>query len=579
MKLIFKELYIFSPSEKCARKISFVEGINIVTSSKVDGTNRGKSVVMRSLYYTLGAESMFESKFDVRNKVFILNFLVDAQSYYIYRASSLYKVFDDTKNLLFTSTRASDLAKKLQSIIHFSVMLPNRSTNRLEITPPVYNYLPYYLDQDAYEGSKFKSFNNLEQYANFKDYVLFCHFGIYSLSYFELINKRDELVASINSREERLRVLGEVLDDIAKKIGMTSYSMDIDALQRDVLHYKQQYSEIVQALNYSRQRLIDCRNSLYEFQAALKGLSAFERINEKHLKQLRINKCPECGAIMDDVLSLKSRRYNMADDVITVENSIQVSIHKIEDDIAQEEAKYKQLLSRLHAYEESLRINTSEINDIVRYKGMCEVREDVAWEYSSIQQEVGKSRRILDGIQSSIKKYNENKKQINDSYYQLLIDAKNRFGLDEIPDEKFKSVLSNFSASGSDKCIATVIWYLTIIKLRNMFNPNAIRFPIVFDSPNNVENDDEKTNELIGYLLENSRLSPQFIMSGIGFDNDIFKTALAGANIIRLTTPRFQFLQKDQYEMYYPLLSEFCNAGLPTISDHEGEARVTDPIG
>jgi hypothetical protein len=269
----------------------------------------------------------------------------------------------------------------------------------------------------------------------------------------------------------------------------------------------------------------------------------------------------------------------MADDVITVENSIQVSIHKIEDDIAQEEAKYKQLLSRLHAYEESLRINTSEINDIVRYKGMCEVREDVALEYSSIQQEVGKSRRILDEIQSSIKKYNENKKQINDSYYQLLIDAKNRFGLDEIPDEKFKSVLSNFSASGSDKCIATVIWYLTIIKLRNMFNPNAIRFPIVFDSPNNVENDDEKTNELIGYLLENSRLSPQFIMSGIGFDNDIFKTALAGANIIWLTTPRFQFLQKDQYEMYYPLLSEFCNAGLPTISDHEGEARVTDPIG
>lgn len=53
MKMLFKDLYIFSPSEKSARKISFKEGINIITSSKTDGTNRGKSVIMRSLYHAL----------------------------------------------------------------------------------------------------------------------------------------------------------------------------------------------------------------------------------------------------------------------------------------------------------------------------------------------------------------------------------------------------------------------------------------------------------------------------------------------------------------------------------------------
>ena len=53
MKMLFKELYLFSPREKLARCIRFSDGINVITSSQEDGTNRGKSVVMRSLYHSL----------------------------------------------------------------------------------------------------------------------------------------------------------------------------------------------------------------------------------------------------------------------------------------------------------------------------------------------------------------------------------------------------------------------------------------------------------------------------------------------------------------------------------------------
>ena len=63
MKMIFKDLYIFSPSEKLGKYVSFEEGVNIISSNQVDGANVGKSVIMRSLYYALGAEVFFESKF------------------------------------------------------------------------------------------------------------------------------------------------------------------------------------------------------------------------------------------------------------------------------------------------------------------------------------------------------------------------------------------------------------------------------------------------------------------------------------------------------------------------------------
>ena len=99
MKLIFKDLYIFSPQDKTAKHIPFQEGINIITSNQEDGTDRGKSVIMRSLYYTLGAESHFEAKWDTKNKIYILKFAIDNQEYYLYRASNLYKMFDENKTL------------------------------------------------------------------------------------------------------------------------------------------------------------------------------------------------------------------------------------------------------------------------------------------------------------------------------------------------------------------------------------------------------------------------------------------------------------------------------------------------
>lgn len=54
MRLHFNELYLFSTQEKVAQKIEFIDGINVITSNQTDGTDRGKSVVMRSPYHTWG---------------------------------------------------------------------------------------------------------------------------------------------------------------------------------------------------------------------------------------------------------------------------------------------------------------------------------------------------------------------------------------------------------------------------------------------------------------------------------------------------------------------------------------------
>ena len=563
MEMIFKELFIFSPREKRARKITLERGVNIITSSKIDGANRGKSIVVRSLYHTLGAEAFFESNFDAKNKVFVLHFEVDSSEYYMFRAADLFKVFDAKKRLLFVSTSTHDLSCQLRNITGFGVELPNRDKNELEITPPVYNYLPFYLDQDHYCGSQFESFKNLRQYKDFKETVLLCHFGVFSTDYFGLVRDREQADLKKTELENRLKVLGEILKDVDGKLDGKGYSKDLQALERDVALHQKTYSETVRRLAESRNHLVAWRNELFDLEETIGGLVSLDQENESAIKSLHDHHCPECGSFLKMPISLKSRRYNLADDIVGLKTDMQKAMVNIKAKIADEEHHYAELLEILRQYERSMKLNAAEINDILRFKGLCEVRNDVAEDLRATRDNLESVLSVLSELAKKIKEVSKRKKSIENRYYETLVQAKSRFGLDEIDAEQFKSLKRSFTASGSDRCIATIIWHCAIIQLRSEFNPSAIKFPVVFDSPNNVETDDEKTEALIQYLFENANLSGQFIISGIGFDTDEFKNKMEGPmNVIVLKNAQYHLLCEEDYLNCRELLDDFCNAGL-----------------
>ena len=126
---------------------------------------------------------------------------------------------------------------------------------------------------------------------------------------------------------------------------------------------------------------------------------------------------------------------------------------------------------------------------------------------------------------------------------------KQRFGLKEISDKKLMDIKSNISAGGSNKPIATIIWYMNLLRIKKEFNPNAILFPIVFDSPNNVETDNEKRIELLKYLFESVDTDTQLIISNLGFDRNQFKEANI-EQIIEITNDKYQLLNQKDYDNY-----------------------------
>ena len=99
--LVIEKLYIFSTTNKTAKLVEFTAGKNIVTSSQVDGNNKGKSVILKSIYHTLGADCKFDPKWDEKEKTYILKTIVDGKVIYFYRHDRLFRIMNEDEEVIF----------------------------------------------------------------------------------------------------------------------------------------------------------------------------------------------------------------------------------------------------------------------------------------------------------------------------------------------------------------------------------------------------------------------------------------------------------------------------------------------
>lgn len=565
-KLLFNKIYIFSSSDKAARVIEFSAGKTMITSSSIDGTNRGKSVIMKSLYHAMGADCNFDGKWDDNSKIYILNFSVDGNQYYIFRHSSLFKVFDGNKNLVFKTVSRHELSERLNDIFHFAVKLPARQsgsndrlegdeeTERLETTPPAYNYLLYFVDQDGQKGSQFCSFKNLQQYSDYKTNTLYYHFGAFDDEYYNFTIQQEKLIEQQKRIIRDNEMMNLMLERVCANIKDVSYSTDMEHLKRDIDRTKEKYNEIARKLSEIRSKLITLRNDKEELLLHLSSLSKLTKDNDKQIQSLNDQICPLCSSHLDNPLHLRIKRYNTGDDIILLSGELQIDVQRIEKDIAQQETEYSEWLRKLNEYDSALNLQSSEINDVLRHKGYIDIKDKISDDLHALRKEAEQLDVELKDINKKLRKYNDAKKKINTRYYELMLADKTHFGLDGIDPKTFESIKKNFSSGGSNNPIATIVWYVNLLKLKHEFNPDAIDFPVVLDSPNNAETDQEKKNQVYQYICE-SITDNQLIVSGIGF-GDMQIPNVEFDKVIELDNPKYGLLIEKDYVENIGILTE-----------------------
>lgn len=557
-KLVFRTLYIFSSSEKKAKAVSFSAGTNIITSSAVDGTKRGKSLITKCLYHTMGADCFFEPIWEEKDKIYILHFDIDGIEYYMYRCNSLFKLFDSNKNIIFKTINRNELGEKLKGIFNFAVQLPKRGEEKLEITPPAYNYLLYFLDQDRILGTQFASFDGLGQYPDFKENVLYYHFGAFDERYYEIERQLEKIHEETNIVEKKKEISEGMYEKVISNIRDVSYTQSLELLKRDVERTKEKYVSIAQELSRIRTNLINLRNERAELFASLNTLKLFDRDNEKQIKSLNNHICPFCSSPLDDTVALRISKYNTSEDIILLSNDMQIAISELERKTDKQENEYKKWLEEMKKYQDALADKHGKIDDVLAHKGYIEIKDELIRELQIIRERTEQLSQQERALKTEERGYIETKNRINTRYYELMMAAKNRFSLEEIKEKAFEKITNSFKGGGSNKPIATVIWYLNLLQLRKEFNPTAIDFPVVFDSPNNAETDLEKKGQLYKYIVEATPRNNQLIVSGIGYESE-HTFGVAFENVINLDNEKYHLLCAEDYAAYSPLLVELCS--------------------
>lgn len=562
MNVIFKKIYIFDILTEEAFATSFDEGVNIITSSNVDGTDRGKSVLLRSLYHVLGADSYFDKKWNNEDKVYLLEFLVEQKKYFIYRYKKVFKSFDKDLNIIFQTSSRTELAEFLGEIWSFEIFLPNRNTEKLEIAPPAYTYVMNFIDQDFYDGTKFNSFKNLTQYQNFKPDVIYSHLGIYDRKYFEKVKNKQNLLEEFSDSEFSYNNANEMKNKVSGIIGNVVAPENIQELENELSIRSKEYNALLSSMNECRYKLTNLRNEKFELEVALGQIQRYRGNKEKEItKILKKDICPECHTILSDTTDLRSKRYNSIEDSGYIGDSIYEDLEKVKQNINQFENQYREFSKEMQTYKNQIKITKNEIDNYASYMGLNKLfnslNDDMFTEYK-IQLDL---KEKIENIDEELKKVADEKSDVNKQYYEMINELVLKFGLHELEDSQYKAINRVFCASGSNKPISTVIWYFTLNNLKKYFNNKSLSLPMVLDSPKNAEMDDDKEQALIEYILEESPNYCQLIFSSIGFKQTDFSFS-GDLKIIELKNDKYQLLDSTTYNKNEEVLEKVLNSQL-----------------
>ncbi|MFA8938371.1 hypothetical protein ACENM6_10690 [Clostridioides difficile] len=541
--LFVNSLYIFEYESKMAKKIDFKHGINILTSDEKSGNDVGKSVLLKSIYHTLGADSIFDHMWNKITKTYILNVTIKNKTYYVYRRDNLFKIYNTNFKKIFMTNNRDELSNYLSDLYSFKVMLPKRENEELELAPPVYSYLLNYIDQDHLDGSKFSSFNSLTQFPNYKENVIYTHFGLFDEEYYKAIKELEILKSEEKNKKKEREVTLNMLNKIKSYLGNLDAPESIEVLNIELNKTKEEYSNIVINLQKIKNNLMKIRNEKVDLELNIKEIELTRRNEMKKLKVKNV--CPSCSHEIEDIDS-KFIINNQIEDLIILKDELESEIIKCNRVIEKREEEYQSLLDKLHEYESNMKINDDSISNVLKHKAYIDTKDDIVLDLEIIDKKIKEIQQTIEPYDKKIKEYNSLKKKANAKYEELMKKAKKDFGLEEIDENKIKNIKNNFIARGSNRAITTIMWYLTLLAVKYEFNENAIKFPLILDSPNNVESDEIKEESLFKYIFKNTKTDTQLILSSLGF-NEMQFSEFKFDNIIKLENSKYNLLNKEDY--------------------------------
>lgn len=554
--LRFQRLVLISDSKRLANQFTFPKRLNLITGKD---NSIGKSTLAKSLLWSLGCDPSIDDDWRSNDIKSILYFTMNNKKYFSCRGSHsiiLGTIGGEAKRYAHIT---GDFSKDLSDLVNFKMKLPNRSDGSLETPPPAYYFLPFYIDQIKSWSSPWNSFENLGQYAKWKNPLIKYFTGYLKPEHFEI----EENIYEFNENKKESGVKIEKFQSAVEVIVDNSADSSI-ALDNE------EFSKIQEEINTELLQLIDYQTRLYDAQATITSniydlekqyelaISSANELEEDYkfaVESIPTDnlECPLCGTLHDNSLPNRALLLSEKNSLLDEANSIASKIMQLKLSLAElnENAQF--------ATNEIDRINKKYItNGGVNQKDIiAQVIDNISTENvsRSIQVKIDHEELKISKANNSITELKKEQKKIlstkekeelNSSFILKLLGNIEALGSTGINLSKVKSPTDykRLLGGGAAEAARGLLAYQLSVLQQIHDIKTCIVPPFVIDTPNQQEQAGHRYETIIKELMCSVPQDYQIILCAM--ENDALNDFKHDANVIELNSNRL--LDASQYD-------------------------------
>lgn len=551
------KILLCSHKEKRARAVEFDPQRTVII-----GTNdTGKSSLIKSVYYTFGADSSKvnpnwkDASVDV-----LLQFSINKEVYSIYRkVDNTISIYDSKDQLLKSYSKITgEYSQYIADLLGFTIKLPNKKGDFI-VPPPAFVFIPYYIDQDSGWTTAWNSFKGLQQIKDYKKNTIEYHIGYNSQKLYELQCDRDTKKIYYENEEKEYNILSILKQKIKDTASIKDFAMTFNDFQCEIKRLEQECSDLIVKQKKSKEHLIECYDKKYNVLSQIDiTKQTLNELNDDYKFSLsKPNElvCPTCGMNYNNDMQhrfLFIEEENRCSVILQdLEKDLQTINEKIDEErknINSYKEKYDKISELMHQQKENIALSDIIVNEgtkeTMRFfeKDMCERKErldEVNFEITDLERKIKNEKKLQKERRTKIKE--DYKKYMSKYLKQLDV---------EYDVSSIKDMCSEPKNTGSSSLRTIMAYYFTILHIANN-NSSSVFCPIIIDSPNQQAQDISHIKNIYEFILREQPQNTQVIL-GIEEDYNIdFK-----AKKIILQDKR-HLLQEDEFEKVKEMLVKY----------------------
>lgn len=557
MSIIYKELLIFDKEKKKARKISFQQGINIITS-KLNSV--GKTSLSLMLLYSFGAKVKFSDKWNLDNIFTKLTLLHDETEIVIIRYKDTYTILANGERY-FYSIQKYGYSEKLYELLGLTIKIKDKNSDTYSTAVPSLYLLPYFLSQTKTEEER-SVFEDLNMYTK-KDLqdAIYYHVGAldndYSSVVHSLTQAKKELEKLKKDKEKQIAEITYLEEKLSEHKNVKTVDSDAD-IDADIAIYKkyavkkQEYYSMVK-----EEAEIKHKIKLLNKALADNAIYTSKLLNEEDIK------CPVCHSDITDFISSALTLGIAESDINSELADLKAELLLLKRKMSMAKPKLDDLQQKVALIEEE-RENVKITRAIIVWN---EELQDAKQRFAATQLEIEAYEKTIKELSKRTGTYAEKKQSADKNYrtnFASLLNSTN-INTDGI-DLSSLSLYDSVSLSGSEIPRVAISRFFALLESKS---EDSIVMPIIFDFPNldMTEENLIRCFKIMCEKISDIEMYPQSFVFSIECEERIKKAGadLKGANIINMETLPMddtdhpQLLCKHDYQEFKEEINNMIN--------------------